>query len=611
MMKKAISITALLSLAAVFGLAAGPQTGGGVEFGPDRWDLANAKVVDYLGRKAVMGTALLKDVEFRNGTIEVDIAASTDRGRSYPGLLFRVQPNRDWERVYIRPHRHTLYSDVLQYVAAFNGVDSWQFYNGYGATATATIPVKEWFHVKIEVAGSQARVFIGDSARPALVIPGLKHGLSRGSIGVMGPLDGTAYFSNFTYREDDALDFGAIPPVDVPPGAILDWQISRPFPLAQIDLEQAPEAQNLGDMAWKPLTAEPGGLVDISRLYPRTAQPDLVFAKATIQSEADDVRRYDIGYSDIATVFLNGRPVFTGDSRYQYRDSSFLGIAGYYDSVYLPLRKGANELVVAVAEVSGGWGFMIRDGRAVFALDGMEQAWETPRSLRVPESAAYDAARDCLYVSNYDAYNPEPGRGPAVHRQAVPGRPDRGIGMGRGAEEPDRAMRRRRQALCGRAPGRGRDRHPASQSHGPLCPAGGDDAQRHRGGAGRSPVRQRFQSFHDLQDRGRPGRGMAPQPRDCAAQRDRRRGGQALRRRERRGPPEVGGPGKQSDQDRGRIRARHHRRHRRGGRRGAPRLAQRGQALPRGARGHRGQGAGHECDRPPAWPISPLFRPKS
>jgi hypothetical protein len=81
------------------------QTG---EFGPDRWDLKNAKAVDFLGRKAIMGAAFLKDVQFQNGTIEVDIAASTDRARSYPGIVFRGQPNQDWERVYIRPLRQSL-----------------------------------------------------------------------------------------------------------------------------------------------------------------------------------------------------------------------------------------------------------------------------------------------------------------------------------------------------------------------------------------------------------------------------------------------------------------------------------------------------------------------
>jgi len=380
-------------------------------FGSDRWDLANAKFVDFLGRKALMGTAFMKDVRFNNGTIEVDIAVSTDRARSYPGIVFRVQPNRDWERVYIRPHRHTLYGDVLQYVASFNGVDSWQFYNGYGATAPAVIPVKEWFHVRIEVSGTQARVFLGNAAKPALLIPDLKHGLSRGTVGVMGPMDGTAYFSNFTFREDDSLIFDEIPPVDESPGAVLDWQVSKPFPLTKIDIEKSPAAQNLGDLAWKPLTAEAGGLVDISRLYPRTNEPDLVFAKTFIRSDAEEVRRFDIGYSDIIAVFLNGRPIFAGDSRYQYRDTSFLGIAGYFDSIFLPLRKGENELLIAVGEVSGGWGFMVRDGRAVFALPGMDKKWETPNDLLIPESAAYDPVRDCLYVSNYDAYNPSRAEG--------------------------------------------------------------------------------------------------------------------------------------------------------------------------------------------------------
>jgi len=30
------------------------------------------------------------------------------------------------------------------------------------------------------------------------------------------------------------------------------------------------------------------------------------------------------------------------------------------DAVYLPLRKGTNELVLAVSELGGGWGFICR-----------------------------------------------------------------------------------------------------------------------------------------------------------------------------------------------------------------------------------------------------------
>jgi hypothetical protein len=57
------------------------------------------------------------------------------------------------------------------------------------------------------------------------------------------------------------------------------------------------------------------------------------------------------------TVLLNGRPLYSGDDAYQSRDYRFLGSIGWYDSVYLPLVEGRNELVMAVSEAFGGWGF--------------------------------------------------------------------------------------------------------------------------------------------------------------------------------------------------------------------------------------------------------------
>ena len=92
-----------------------------IPFTPERWDLANAKVVDHLERKAMMGAALLKDVEFEDGIIECDIAMKAGV-RSYPGIIFRLQSMEDYERVYLRPHRSPLYDDAVQYIPAFHGV---------------------------------------------------------------------------------------------------------------------------------------------------------------------------------------------------------------------------------------------------------------------------------------------------------------------------------------------------------------------------------------------------------------------------------------------------------------------------------------------------------
>lgn len=124
-----------------------------------------------------------------------------------------------------RPHHSNTarVPDVLQYVAAFNGIDSWQLYRGDGRTAYADVPRNEWMHVKLEVSGTQARVFLGDAAQPALVIHDLARGRSKGGLGLMGPQDGTAYFSGFGYRADDTLRLDPPPPAcstsRVTPGA--------------------------------------------------------------------------------------------------------------------------------------------------------------------------------------------------------------------------------------------------------------------------------------------------------------------------------------------------------------------------------------------------------
>jgi hypothetical protein len=44
-----------------------------------------------------------------------------------------------------------------------------------------------------------------------------------------------------------------------------------------------------------------------------------------------------------------------------FRDPGFLGIVNpENDAVYLPLKKGGNELMLAVSKLGGGWGFVCR-----------------------------------------------------------------------------------------------------------------------------------------------------------------------------------------------------------------------------------------------------------
>ena len=131
-------------------------------------------------------------------------------------------------------------------------------------------------------------------------------------------------------------------------------------------------------MQWQPVEAEPPGFVVLQRYrlapHPRVTfqgdfskrletQPGMkvLYAKTTIESDRDQVKKLELGYSDEVTVFLNGQILYRGRSAQGFRDPAFLGIVNpENDDVYLPLKKGSNELMLAVSELGGGWGFICR-----------------------------------------------------------------------------------------------------------------------------------------------------------------------------------------------------------------------------------------------------------
>lgn len=382
----------------------------GVAFDPELWDLSYAQVVEHEGRAALAGSAVLKDVQFDDGVIEVDVFVTGFEAypclgsRSYPGINFRMSDGQNGEQIYVRPHRAPLYPDAAQYTPIMNGIAGWQLYSGPGMTAAAAVPAGRWFHLRLDVSGAQARLFVDNGPKPALVVDDLKRGRSAGAIGISGPLDGTTFFSNFSYRHDDGLVFDPAPPTEAPPGTIRAWEVSQAFPRSALDLARPPSEQDVTGITWRKVESDPSGLVDIARYVGRTGrEPDCVMARTVLEADEPHTLELELGYSDAVTVFLNGRPIYSGTSGYQQRDPSFLGIAGLFDTVYLPLERGENELALIVVESFGGWGFACRDAKALFQSGRLAQSFDAGGFL-TPESVAYDPERGCLYVSNYDMY---------------------------------------------------------------------------------------------------------------------------------------------------------------------------------------------------------------
>jgi len=375
-----------------------------VSFDSARWTLYNAEIVDYLDQKALRGAAILKDVMFTDGVIEVDIAFQGSR--CFAGLMFRMTSEAEYEEIYLRPHQ-TNNPDALQYTPVFNGISGWQLYNGIGFTNAVKIPYKEWIHVKMEISGTQARVYVGQSKKPALMIHDLKHGKAKGWIGVKGPNNSLAHFANFKYIKNDHLEFEPPPSPQIPSGLLLDWELSEPLKITQVDRESTPPDDLLNTLKWKNISGESTGLVDIARTYAKQGtDPDCVLARTKIHSDKEQIKRLVFGYSDEVSIFLNGNILFRGNSEYRRRSARFLGIAGLNDSVFLPLKKGENELLLMVTENFGGWGFICRlieagDKPLIYAKNFIKE-WETPGQFLTPESVLYDSQREIFYVSNYN-----------------------------------------------------------------------------------------------------------------------------------------------------------------------------------------------------------------
>jgi hypothetical protein len=70
------------------------------------------------------------------------------------------------------------------------------------------------------------------------------------------------------------------------------------------------------------------------------------------------VKKFSFGFSDRARLYFNNKLLYAGEDNFLSRDYRFLGTMGYYDAVYLDLKKGRNEVWIAVSENEGGWGVM-------------------------------------------------------------------------------------------------------------------------------------------------------------------------------------------------------------------------------------------------------------
>ena len=176
-----------------------------------------AEAVEYRGRKAVRLTkeavdepalAFVNGTQFRDGTIEVDVATKLVRppGVRRPGFTGIAFRGRDdgthYELFYLRPGNaseddQAKRNHSVQYSSAPDfGWEklrrNWPFiYESY-----ADLQTEEWTKLKIDVHGREAKLYVNGSDKPSLIVDGLKGEDLEGAIALWGYTGQEAYFSN-------------------------------------------------------------------------------------------------------------------------------------------------------------------------------------------------------------------------------------------------------------------------------------------------------------------------------------------------------------------------------------------------------------------------------
>lgn len=340
-------------------LAAAAANAEPVPMTPDRWELSGeGAFVERDGRQTVRlgpadgarlksGSVTLRGASFGTGTIEFDILI--DGERDFAGFVFRADESGNGELFYIRPHQNGN-PDATQYTPVVNGSPAWQIFSGEGFTPAVRLSLNRWTHVRADIYAGSALISI-DGA-PALAAPHLKSSLRTGSVGLTAV--GGAHFANVRviaiddYRDQDP----APPPPPLPPGTVAAWQVSPA--MAEANALARAAARDWTGIGWHSVPAESNGIANLSLAGPDADGRHTYVARFMLRSRAARMATMDFGFSDSVRIFLDGRPVYAGADLQGSRDYRFLGIVGFWDTLFLPLEAGANEIVFVVTDETNG-----------------------------------------------------------------------------------------------------------------------------------------------------------------------------------------------------------------------------------------------------------------
>ena len=337
-------------------LAVAQKSSTKIEMSTSQWDLpqeASFETFDNRETLLLNGKAFLKNVQFSNGTIEVDVYAN--KNRSFAGIIFRKQENT-MEEVYMRLHKSNQ-ADALQYSPTYNEELTWQLFKEY--QANVSFKNKGWNALRIEVKSTTAVIFVNDEK--VLTVDNLRTSHTKGEIGLF------ALFNNrFSNVRITNKDVGSIPTQaaqnTIDTHIISQWNITKAFPFTEDQLKFSIFSKEKSIT----VTTERSGLLPFSKYIEKPSAGNFennaeVYAVAStiIETNSDQVQLFSFDYSDKIIVYLNGESIFKGNNAFRSKGMQYQGhIDINANTLYLHLKKGKNTLHCVVIDKANGWGLL-------------------------------------------------------------------------------------------------------------------------------------------------------------------------------------------------------------------------------------------------------------
>ncbi|RFM25701.1 family 16 glycoside hydrolase [Deminuibacter soli] len=327
------------------------------------WDTAHGVVTfgEYKSKQAMQlqggaTTAVLKDVDFTDGTIEFDIEPSD---RYFSSFYFRYAGKDNNECFYFRTQRAGNNSaiDAIQYTPTIKGVNLWDMLFHY--QGNARFAANEWNHVKLVINGRQMQVYV-NSTTPTLNIPILEGDSPHGALAFQG----TVNIANLVIQPGATGNLPAFPgpdPTANDPQYLRKWLLGKPIVVPD-SVEFSQHYIPAANAAWDTIWAERRGLINLTRQFGGSKQRRLVWLQTNIHADSAQTRKMQLGFSDDVWILLNGRFLYV--DRNTYGSPIMKEPEGRCTidntSFSVPLKAGDNTLLIGVANNFYGWGIVAR-----------------------------------------------------------------------------------------------------------------------------------------------------------------------------------------------------------------------------------------------------------